>query len=109
MTFPSEAKMRWRQLFSSLLTAAFFFGPGALAAWACPFCGEANAVDDNRSKAYELSILFMLMMPAVLLGAFGYGFYRLSRRESQNEALLNSAMAEEASGVEAEPALSAKV
>ena len=50
------------------------------AAWACPFCGEANAVDDNRSSAFELSILFMLGMPILLAGAFGFGFYRLSRK-----------------------------
>lgn len=69
-----------RLLRSLALAAALCFGPVANSAFACPFCGEANAVDDNRSAAFELSILFMLGMPVTLAGAFGYGFYRLYKK-----------------------------
>jgi hypothetical protein len=33
------------------------------------------------------SILFMLGMPAVIFGAFGYGLYRMSLRENSLEPL----------------------
>lgn len=85
--------MRWQRFVSAAVMAALLLGPGALSAWACPFCGEANAVDDNRSKAFELSILFMLIMPALLLAGFGYGFYRLSRREAPAELADEAALA----------------
>lgn len=76
-----------RAFLRSLVVAAVLcFGPVAATALACPFCGEANAVDDNRSKAFELSILFMLGMPPMLLAAFGYGFYRLYRKSVKANA-----------------------
>ncbi|MCC7422523.1 MAG: hypothetical protein IT428_19765 [Planctomycetaceae bacterium] len=76
-----------RAVLRSLVVAALLcFGPVAATALACPFCGEANAVDENRSKAFELSILFMLGMPPMLLAAFGYGFYRLYRKSLKASA-----------------------
>jgi hypothetical protein len=73
-----------RQTWLRLLVACVaVFGPMAVSAWACPFCGEANATDENRTKAFELSIVFMLSMPMLLAAGFGFGFYRLSRRAAQ--------------------------
>jgi hypothetical protein len=68
-----------RRCGSLLLAAAVLIGPAAASASACPFCGEANATDQNRSDAYQLSILFMLAMPALIFSGFAYGFYRLNR------------------------------
>lgn len=69
-----------RRLICLLLAIVLLAGPAAASAWACPFCGEANATDQARSDAYQLSILFMLAVPALVFGGFAYGFYRLSRR-----------------------------
>jgi hypothetical protein len=69
------------RILKSILLAAFvLLGPAVSSAWACPFCGEANATDQNRSNAYQLSILFMLAMPALIFSGFAIGFYRLSRK-----------------------------
>lgn len=65
--------------FTCLLVAALFFGPAAAQAIACPFCGEANATDQARSDAYQLSILFMLAMPALVFSGFAFAFYRLNK------------------------------
>lgn len=51
---------------------------------ACPLCKAANESDQNgepntKPQAYMYSILFMLSMPATLLGAFGFAFWRLQR------------------------------
>lgn len=58
-----------------------------LPASACPMCKFANEekqedeVANLRPQAYMYSILFMLSMPASLLTAFGYGFYRLAKKQ----------------------------
>lgn len=51
---------------------------------ACPLCKAANESDQNgepntKPQAYMWSILFMLSMPATLLGAFGFAFWRMQR------------------------------
>jgi len=54
---------------------------------ACPYCKFANEekqkgeATNPRPQAYMYSILFMLSMPASLLTAFGYGFYRLWKKQ----------------------------
>jgi hypothetical protein len=74
------------------------FAPTVRTADACPMCKLANeegsgtgeceqaAVQKARPKAYMYSILFMLSMPATLLGGFSLGFYRLYRKQ---QALLS--------------------
>ena len=51
---------------------------------ACPMCKNANESDQNgepntKPQAYMYSILFMISMPATLLGAFGFAFWRMQR------------------------------
>jgi hypothetical protein len=64
------------------LFAPFSAGP----VQACPMCKAANEADQGdgeanlKPRAYMYSILFMISMPATLLGAFGFTFWRLSRR-----------------------------
>jgi hypothetical protein len=55
---------------------------------ACPMCKAANESDQNgepntKPQAYMYSILFMLSMPATLLGTFGLVFWRLQRNVAQ--------------------------
>jgi len=54
---------------------------------ACPMCKAAAEQDENQPKAYMYSILFMLSMPAVIFGSFGYGIYRMNRRENNFSSL----------------------
>jgi hypothetical protein len=61
--------------------------PLANVASACPSCKESISQDEAQPKAYMYSILFMLGMPAVVGGAFGYGLYQMSRRERELETL----------------------
>jgi hypothetical protein len=51
----------------------------ATPASACPMCKLANESDSRLPRAYMYSILFMLGMPASVLGGFSIGFWRLSR------------------------------
>ena len=47
----------------------------AAAAQACPMCSQSIAEDDLLPKAFMYSILFMLGMPATVLGAIGTMIY----------------------------------
>lgn len=73
----------------SLLLIAFLAGTTTLSlpqtASACPMCKTANEQDANRPKAYMYSILFMLTMPAIIFGSFGYGLYVMNKRETEYE------------------------
>jgi hypothetical protein len=82
----------FRKLFLTFAVVAgsLAFSPVAPQAEACPMCKLANeegtdaqaiATANARPKAYMYSILFMLSMPATLLGAFGLSFYRIHRRQ----------------------------
>lgn len=68
----------------TLVVASAFSTAPALA---CPYCKFANEekqkgeATNPRPQAYMYSILFMLSMPASLLGAFSYGFYRLWKKQ----------------------------
>jgi hypothetical protein len=67
----------------------------APSARACPMCkvanesGENAAVRDARPRAYMYSILFMLSMPATLLTGYGFGFYRMHKRQQSANADLH--------------------
>ncbi len=64
------------------------------AAEACPMCKLANETLDALPRAYMMSILFMLGMPAMVLAGFGVGFYRLSRQRDVNDGLDAESLAE---------------
>jgi hypothetical protein len=73
-----------RRLFTALLIVGLWAGFAASPVVACPMCKAANESDQNgekntRPQAYMYSILFMLAMPATLLGAFSFAFWRLSK------------------------------
>ena len=73
----------------SLLLIAFLASATTLGvtqpASACPMCKTANEQDEKRPKAYMYSILFMLAMPAIIFGSFGYGLYVMNQREEEYE------------------------
>ena len=57
---------------------------------ACPLCKAANESDQDgevntKPRAYMYSILFMLAMPATLLGSYGAIFYRISRSAAADD------------------------
>ena len=89
-----------RRIGAVVLVLVLLIGPAATSAFACPFCGEANATDQKRSDAYQLSILFMLAMPALIFSGFAYGFYRLSRGAAH---VTEASLAESAESVASEP------
>jgi hypothetical protein len=73
----------------AVVAGSLAFSPVASVAQACPMCKLANeegtdaqtaATANARPKAYMYSILFMLSMPATVLGAFSLSFYRIHRR-----------------------------
>ena len=55
---------------------------------ACPGCKNANETESLRPRAYMLSILFMLGMPATVFTGFGVAFYRMARRSPADTAAL---------------------
>jgi hypothetical protein len=56
----------------TLVGAIFFL---AVTAQACPMCSQSIANDDVLPHAYMYSIIFMLTMPAVVLGGIGSVIY----------------------------------
>lgn len=72
-----------RRLILALLFSCAVGGALPSVASACPMCKAANESEkDNRKpQAYMYSILFMLAMPAVIFGGFGFGMYRLTKQQ----------------------------
>jgi hypothetical protein len=71
-------------LLAAVLVAGITGSPAV--AEACPMCkvAQEDSTDPGiqaRPRAYMYSILFMLSMPATILGAFGVAFFRLSRQQ----------------------------
>lgn len=58
-------------------------GPALPVAAACPMCKAANDEHDARPRAYMVSIIFMLTVPACLFSGLGIGLYRLNRSETE--------------------------
>ena len=58
-------------------------------AQACPMCANALQSEGagNLAQAFQYSILFMLSMPYLLLGAFGLLCYRLVRKAQAQQSL----------------------
>jgi hypothetical protein len=84
-----------RFLISALLLIGFGLATLPSSVEACPMCKVANedapatdadgfTIDPNaRPRAYMISILFMLAMPASLLTGFGIAFYRMTHRQPE--------------------------
>lgn len=65
--------------------AALLWLPQAV--YACPLCERAVASSGgNVAAGYFWSILFMLSMPFLLVGAYGLLFYRMCRAEARRQA-----------------------
>jgi hypothetical protein len=84
------------------LLVAFSLASGLLPvattpAAACPGCKTANETESLRPRAYMLSILFMLGMPATVFTGFGLAFYRMSRRSPADTAALEEYLQQHAS------------
>lgn len=84
------------------LLAAFSFAGGVFPVSdtpvaACPGCKTANETESLRPRAYMLSILFMLGMPATVFTGFGFAFYRMSRRSPADAAALEEYLQQHAS------------
>lgn len=81
------------RLFRSLLMGTAFvvatgFVGDMTVAQACPGCKTANETNANRPRAYMMSILFMLGMPATVFAGFSLAFYRLSRKAAMEAETL---------------------
>ncbi len=67
----------------ALVVGTWGFSPAVPQAAACPMCKAGLDSDNARTRAYMVSILFMLSVPICLFSGLGYGLWRLSRQESE--------------------------
>ena len=58
-------------------------------------CKAANDQNDARPRAYMVSILFMLAVPACLFSGLGIGLYRLNRSEAERLEAAGPAVSDE--------------
>ena len=66
----------------ALVFGTWSMSPAVPMARACPMCKAGLRDDDAKPRAYMVSILFMLTVPACLFSGLGYGLWRLNRQES---------------------------
>lgn len=71
-------------------------GPMSTMLQACPGCKTANETESRRPRAYMMSILFMLGMPATIVTGFGFAFYRMSRQTPEQAAVLQQYLDQQA-------------
>ncbi|MFN9220121.1 MAG: hypothetical protein ACK6D0_20010 [Planctomyces sp.] len=71
-------------------------GPISTCVQACPGCKTANETESRRPRAYMMSILFMLGMPATIVTGFGVAFYRMSRQSPEQAALMQQYLDQQA-------------
>ena len=71
-------------------------GPASTAVQACPGCKTANETESRRPRAYMMSILFMLGMPATIVTGFGFAFYRMSRQTPEQAELMQQYLDQQA-------------
>jgi hypothetical protein len=71
-------------------------GPFCTTVQACPGCKTANETESRRPRAYMMSILFMLGMPATIVTGFGVAFYRMSRQTPEQAAELQQYLDQQA-------------
>ena len=67
----------------ALVVGTWGFSPAVPQAAACPMCKAGLDSDNARTRAYMVSILFMLSVPICLFSGLGYGLWRLGRQESE--------------------------
>ena len=67
----------------ALVVGTWGFSPAVPEAAACPMCKAGLDSDNARTRAYMVSILFMLSVPICLFSGLGYGLWRLGRQESE--------------------------
>ena len=67
----------------ALVLGTWGFSPAVPEAAACPMCKAGLDSDNARTRAYMVSILFMLSVPICLFSGLGYGLWRLSRQETE--------------------------
>ena len=67
----------------ALVVGTWGFSPAVPEAGACPMCKAGLDSDNARTRAYMVSILFMLSVPICLFSGLGYGLWRLGRQESE--------------------------
>jgi len=64
----------------------------AQAASACPMCNQSIAAEDRLPRAYMVSILFMLGMPATIFTTAGLAIYfKVRKFQAEQLALANQA------------------
>ena len=67
----------------ALVVGTWGFSPAVPEAAACPMCKAGLDSDNARTRAYMVSIIFMLTVPACLFSGLGIGLYRLNRSETE--------------------------
>ena len=67
----------------ALVVGTWGFSPAVPEAAACRMCKAGLDSDNARTRAYMVSILFMLSVPICLFSGLGYGLWRLGRQESE--------------------------
>ena len=77
--------MKRTLLLLAIVFGSTFAAPATSPVAACPMCKNANESDQDgepntKPQAYMYSILFMISMPATLLGAFSFAFWRLQQQ-----------------------------
>ena len=80
----------------SMVLLACGLGPFCTTVQACPGCKAANETESRRPRAYMMSILFMLGMPATIVTGFGVAFYRMSRQTPEQAAALQQYLDQQA-------------
>lgn len=83
--------LRWILRTSAALT---LFVALAQAASACPMCNQSIAEEDKLPRAYMVSILFMLGMPATIFTTAGLAIYFKVRKFQAEQLALASQTAE---------------
>lgn len=95
---PGQSQMKPIRRLMCVAAAGLVLGVGPLSTvvQACPGCKTANETESRRPRAYMMSILFMLGMPATIVTGFGFAFYRMSRQSPEQAALLQQFLDQQA-------------
>lgn len=84
-----QPALRW---LTRTFTAVVLCAALAQAASACPMCNQSIAQEDKLPRAYMVSILFMLGMPATIFTTAGLAIYfKVRKFQAEQLALANQA------------------